>query len=182
METTTSALLLFKDAKYRVSALLGLLKQAPVIEVKRDDINPITVLLPENAKFKVQLEPDTPELKLGEVVFFKQEGKYTVLMGQTKAQRALQDGQAILKGRLVTSVGMKKALVVDIVRETLRASDQPTAIQQAFAKQIERKASDARTHSPRSDDRPARPPHKRPAPFNATVTRRGFASRNGSGQ
>lgn len=185
METNTSALLFFKDAKYRVSAIHGLLKQAPVIEVKAEDINPVVCIAPENDKFKVRFEPDTPEQKIGEIVFFKQEGKFTVLLGQTKATRALHDGQAIIKGRLVTSVGLKKALVQPLSVPTL--GQEPTAIQHAFAKQIERQASDARRaprsqeERPRRYDSDSRPPKRSPSP-NVTITRRGFAGRNGSGQ
>lgn len=188
MENTTSALLLFKDAKYRVSAILGLLKQAPVIEVKPEDINPIVVFTAENERFATRFEPDTADFKVSEIVFFKQEGKYTVLMGQTKAQRAVQDGQAVIKGRLVTSVGLKKAVVTTLTVPTVRGQE-PTAIQQAFAKQIELKASEARSSSSRTEERPRStynrdtPPARRsPSPSNVTITRRGFTSRSGNGR
>lgn len=170
MENNTSALLLFKDAKYRVSAILGLLKQAPVIEVKPEDINPIVVFTAENERFATRFQPDTADFKIGEIVFFKQEGKYTVLMGQTKAQRAVQDGQ-VVKGRLVTSVGLKKALIGHSPNPVAARplDEHPTAMQRAFATQIERKAGETRKHPVTGAPGGQSVNQKR---FNGTISRR----------
>jgi hypothetical protein len=175
MENTSSAILHFKDSKYRLSAILGLVKQAPPIEVKPEDINPITVFTPENAIYKVSITPDVPEMKVGEIVFYKQEGKFTVLLGQQSAIRAIQDAKGLIKGRLISGPGLKKTRIeeapppVDIHAPVYEPEPSRAAAKPSYN-------NERATRSYHSDSR-------RTPSSNVTVTRKGFGkSRSGIGQ
>lgn len=108
MNSTTSALMLFKGTQYRLGAILGLLKQAPPIEVKPEDINPIHPRSEEDKDFVVSFSPATPEAALGGIVFYKQEGKFTVLLGHQSAIQQMAQGRALLKGHLISGPSLKK--------------------------------------------------------------------------
>jgi hypothetical protein len=101
--------LCFRNEHFQVKQLIGLMRQAPVIEVKREDLNPCGPAA--EVIFRVSYAPAAPELHYGEVAFFKQEGKFTILLGQSTVQTALEQGAATIKGRLISSPGMKKARI-----------------------------------------------------------------------
>jgi hypothetical protein len=173
MENTSSAILHFKDSKYRLSAILGLVKQAPPIEVKPEDINPITVFTEANAIYKVSVEPDMPETKIGEIVFYKQEGKFTVLLGQQSAIRAIQDGKGLIRGRLISGPVLKKTRIEE--------ASPPVDIHAPIYESREERPAPSY-----NNERASRGYHsdsRRTPSSNVTVTRKGFGkSRSGIGQ
>ncbi|WP_144106706.1 hypothetical protein [Paraburkholderia sp. BCC1886] len=116
--------LLFKGEKYPVGKLLGLMAQAPLIDVPRDDINVADPILYKD--FCVELENcDSDEhraLQYGDIAFFKQEGKFTVLLGRQKALDAQSEGLLMLRGRLISTPALKKIRVDD--RPIITASNE----------------------------------------------------------
>jgi hypothetical protein len=98
----------FKGEEYLVKSLIGLMRQAPVIELKPEDLNPLNPTGADSESFGVCYAPAAPELQYGEIAFFKQEGKYTVLLGKGSVQKAFEQGAATVKGRLISSPGLKK--------------------------------------------------------------------------
>jgi hypothetical protein len=112
MENRDEIRLQFKGEEYLVKTLIGLMRQAPVIEVKPEDLNPIDPTGADSQNFGVCYAPAAPELQYGEIAFFKQEGKYTVLLGKGSVQKAFEQGAATVKGRLISSPGLKKIRII----------------------------------------------------------------------
>jgi hypothetical protein len=108
MEKRDEIRLQFKGEEYLVKSLVGLMRQAPVIEVKPEDLNTLDPTGADVQNFGVCYAPAAPELQYGEIAFFKQEGKYTVLLGKGSVQKAFEQGAATVKGRLISSPGLKK--------------------------------------------------------------------------
>jgi hypothetical protein len=157
--------LLFKEEVFSLAVILGLMKQAPKIDVKVEEINRIVILTEEHERFKVQCMPD--EYGDHEVAFYKQEGKMTVLLGARKAQRQIEQGLMHITGRLISHPGLKKANYEDYVkRRVVAAPPQPV-----YSTHTERRPSP----TPYRGERPRTfSTSREPTPYNGTTARRDF--------
>lgn len=119
MDETSKALLLLNGVPHRLSAVLANARQAPVVSIAVTEINP----LPHcggPADSLVEHRPATPEATEREIVFFKQQGGYTVLLGRKKFDEMLTkpvtEAQAkakaqtsmVIQGRLLSTPMLKK--------------------------------------------------------------------------
>jgi hypothetical protein len=157
--------LLFKEEVFSLAVILGLMKQAPKIDVKVEEINRIVILTEEHERFTVQCTPD--EYGDHEVAFYKQEGKMTVLLGAKKAQRQIEQGNLFIVGRLISHPGLKKANYEDYVKRRTVAAPQPI-----YSTHTERRVTTAPQYDrngPRSYTS-----ERRPSVSNGTTARRDF--------
>jgi hypothetical protein len=98
-------LMRFKDNYYAVELLHAQSNIGPKIEVTSDELhdNFITLVVPSR---------ELPEVTLAhEPVFTKYEGKYVVLLGLKAVMAWAKSGNGKLKGRLLSSVALKRCLV-----------------------------------------------------------------------
>ncbi len=105
----------FKGEEFRLGQLLSLAKAAPPIEVKLDDLNLLGItkqaMAKEEQRYIAVHEPALPEYTNQDVIFFKQEGKFTVLFGHNKVGAAINDGKSIFKGRLISGPLLKRTRI-----------------------------------------------------------------------
>lgn len=117
MENTTRAghKLLFKGEEYRLDQLLSLAKSGPPIEVTLEQLNMLGVKKPaleaEELPYVARHEPSLQEYREHLVVFFKQEGKFTVLFGHDKLSVAIDAGNKVFRGKLISGPQIKKARI-----------------------------------------------------------------------
>ncbi|EKD22714.1 MAG: hypothetical protein ACD_84C00001G0006 [uncultured bacterium] len=93
---------------YGLESVLKHAKSGPEVSIKREDINDETV--PEHVS---SFRTEVPFIDNGSIVFYKQRGKYTILLGKLTAQDMIDDKKfnGILTGRLISSVTLKKAKI-----------------------------------------------------------------------
>jgi hypothetical protein len=107
--------LLFKGEEFRLAQLLGLSRTAPPIVVKIEDLNLLGIIKDANAveeqPYVARHVPVLDEYQNGDLVFYKQEGKMTVLFGHEKARLAYNRGEKLLKGRFISSPLLKKTRI-----------------------------------------------------------------------
>ena len=99
--------MIFNGHEYKLSLVHALGKNGPSICVDAKEIN--SVLVNENHEQQVTFEPTAPDqdsIKSYGVIFVKQAGKYTVLIGREGI-----DLTGKVRGKLISSVALKKALV-----------------------------------------------------------------------
>ena len=99
---------IFRAQEYRLEALKAQLSRAPLIEVSTEDINPPGV---GEGPFQVQFSSSAMDGPGEEVTFFRQEGKFTVLLGQLYVQEQLADGATHVSGRIISSPALKRARI-----------------------------------------------------------------------
>jgi len=80
--------------------------------VQETDIN--TDELPEHV---VHLYSERPDAQSGSVVFYKQGGKYTIILGKETAKKEMASPKykGVIQGKLISSVVLKKARVEEAV-------------------------------------------------------------------
>lgn len=114
----TSALLLLNGVPHRLSAVLANARLAPMISVKIEDIH----ALPHcggPADSLIEHRPETPEATEREIVFFKQNGGFTILLGRKKFEESvkpvdeatakkLRARPGEVRGRLLSTPALKK--------------------------------------------------------------------------
>lgn len=107
--------LLFKDEEFRLDQVLSLAKSGPPIEVKLAELNMLGVKKLANAReeqpYVARHEPPLQEYREGMAVFFKQEGRFTVLFGHDKLALAIDAGHTVFKGKLISGPQLKKARI-----------------------------------------------------------------------
>jgi hypothetical protein len=136
METTNrdGHKLLFKGEEYRLAQLLSLAKNAPRLEVKLDELNLLGItklaMAREEQPYVAVHVPILPEYQEHEVVFYKQEGKYTVLFGHEKVRLAYNEGKLFFKGRLISGPVLKKTRIytVDLAAAIEEKVQEPTPV------------------------------------------------------
>jgi hypothetical protein len=107
-------LLMHGGHTYSLAALLKIAGTGPVIEISEDELNPL-----DHPEFMVKTEPPTTDIPVEDrgsverynpVILLKQQGKYTMLVGEAgiAIQKQNPKYQGKLKGRLVTSVMLKR--------------------------------------------------------------------------
>ena len=114
MSTTKTAetLVVLGGVKYLLSQLLQQANLGPKIVVKTADLNPMVPgsQFPELA---VTIEGNAPMRDPHPVVFYKQLGKMTVVLGRDQVQKLLGDGKAEISGKLLSGPAIKKAKLPD---------------------------------------------------------------------
>lgn len=113
MDTVTVAehaepVFIFRAQEYRLDALKAQLPFAPRIEVSTADLNPLGV---GERPFQVQFSSSAMNDPGVEVTFFKQEGKFTVLLGQLSVQKQIADGARHVCGRIISGPALKRARI-----------------------------------------------------------------------
>lgn len=119
MDDTAQPLLLLNHMPHRLTMVLAQLRLAPQIEVDLQDIN----ALPHcggPAQSLVEYRPMTAESAEQEIVFFKQNGGYTILLGRKKFEaegsgkvteaeaRQRRETPRKIRGRLLSTPALKK--------------------------------------------------------------------------
>lgn len=101
------ALLILNGVPHHLSKVLQNARIAPTVEIKIEDIN----ALPHcggPAESLVRHQPETVAGTEREIVFFKQNGGYTILTGRKKFE---QQAQGVVKGKLLSTPMLKKCRV-----------------------------------------------------------------------
>jgi len=97
--------LYFADVVHDYKKLIGLVPTMPKIEVSVSELNDLSTGYVTGFKDS-EINPE------GLVMFYKREGKMTVLVGQSAVAQAVNNGAAAVQGYLVSSVVLKKARIV----------------------------------------------------------------------
>lgn len=123
MEATNTTVLLLNRVPHELSMILMQAKMAPIVTVRITDVHP----LPHcggPAESLVEHRPVTPEATEGELVLFRQNGGYTILLGRQKWEalaskpvdeatgKKRREEPGFLKGRLLSTPALKKCRVV----------------------------------------------------------------------
>jgi hypothetical protein len=117
---------IFRAQEYRLDALKAQLPCAPLIEVSAADLNPPGV---GEGPFQVQFSSSATKGPGEEVTFFKQEGKFTVLLGHLYVQRLLADGASHIRGRIISGPALKRARIdAPFVDESAQVPRQPAPV------------------------------------------------------
>lgn len=103
-----SNLLMIGEVKYDLDKVLIIGATGPIIIIKESELNDISTL--ENKPKIISSETFDDS---GPVIFYKQQGKYTVLLGSKSIN--IRGGK--LKGHLISSVALKRAKILDEVSE-----------------------------------------------------------------
>jgi hypothetical protein len=183
--------LLFKGEEYRLGQLHAQVKTAPPIEVKLDDLNLVGLTKlaadqqdPAHAELTVaKHEPVLPEYVEQFVVFYKQEGKFTVLLGHIKVRQALEAGNTVIKGKLISGPVLKKCRIEKEAAPVIEVPPAAPAPQFNAPRVVDRRNpsttdSDRRTTAPRrglENNRPYgdRTQRRAPPPSNNRTNTRG---------
>lgn len=160
--------LLFKGEEYRLDQILSLAKSGPPIEVKLEELNLLGVKKIANAREEAPYvavhQPALQEYREGQVVFFKQEGKYTVLFGHDKLALAIDAGQTVFKGKLLSGPVLKRARIEKPISaaelaEQLRAGAE-TFNTPRFTERRPTTSYSQDRYKTQTSDRPAAPPKR----------------------
>lgn len=105
MSEQSKALLIFNGVKHHVHLVQSVGGSGPNVGIAAVDID---------MKTQATFEPhdDATITGDGPILFYKWEGKYVVLLGRSRVENALADKQATIKGRLISTPGLKKARIV----------------------------------------------------------------------
>lgn len=114
--------LLFKGEEFRLGQLFAQVKTAPPIEVKLEELNVVglnklAVDAEEAERLIATHVPLLPEYVEQFVLFYKQEGKYTVLLGHIKVRQALEAGNIAFRGKIISGPVLKKCRIEKFVPE-----------------------------------------------------------------
>lgn len=95
-------LLILNGVEYRLALVKQNAKAGPEIAVTADEVND-----QDQVEHQAIIRPASPDVDNGPVVFFKQNGKYTVLTGMSNfASNAINNGKPV-KGRLLSKMALK---------------------------------------------------------------------------
>jgi hypothetical protein len=152
--------LLFKGEEFDMDQVLGQAKSGPPIEVKLDELNLVGLnkLAADEEEAKrliARHHPVRPEYVEQGIVFYKQEGKYTVLLGHIKIRQALEEGKRSFKGRLISGPALKKTKIEKPVAYTPPAP-QPAPTPQFNAPRFDDRRRPSTTGTDRRDPAPRR--------------------------
>lgn len=111
-KTFEKPVLLFNAHAHYLDALLAQTRTAPSIGVEREKVD-----LDISNLFYIGIQPASATPSNSEVVFVKYDGRFVVLLGQDKVRAALEQSQATIRGRLLSSPALKKARVPEEVIE-----------------------------------------------------------------
>jgi hypothetical protein len=102
----------FGDHTYALDKVLMIGASGPSIDVSEYDINDDMV-----NPYKVKVVSKTPFVDDGQVIFYKQHGKFTILAGKLTAEKAMKNGKynGRLNGRLISSIALKKTKLENIM-------------------------------------------------------------------
>jgi hypothetical protein len=171
--------LLFKGEEFHLAKLLGLSRTAPAIEVKLEDLNLLGIIKvaneAEELPYVARHVPVLDEYQTCDLVFYKQEGKMTVLFGHEKARQAYNRGDKILKGRFISSPVLKRTRIekpIDVAAVVKEKVQETTSFNAPRITQDRRPPQGERRGLPTQQARPPRAGERRYS-SNETITRRG---------
>lgn len=150
--------LLFKGEEFDMDQVLGQAKSGPPIEVKLAELNLVGLnkLAADEEEAKrliARHHPLRAEYVEQGIVFFKQEGKFTVLLGHIKIRQALEEGKQFFKGRLISGPALKKTKIEKPVAYTAPA---PTPAPQSNTPRFDERRRPSTTDTVRRDPAPRR--------------------------
>lgn len=106
MEISKSAVLGFNGNKYRLREIMKGLAQYPVIEVSAKEINSWLASNEFNADCSEEIDTGL------NVLFFKQKGKYTVLVGKQVLESLVKSNPGcVIHGKLISTPALKKTRI-----------------------------------------------------------------------
>lgn len=110
MDATNYPVLLLNKVPHQLNAVISNAGSGPMIEAKLVEINPMhgKDCLPHHS---VELRHVRSDTVVKEPVFFKQDGKYTVLLGMGFVYQAQEKGAVTVRGRLLSTPMLKKCRV-----------------------------------------------------------------------
>jgi hypothetical protein len=152
--------LLFKGEEFRMGQLLAQVNTAPPIEVKLDELNLVGLnkLATDDEEAKRLIAkhvPVLPEYLEQFVLFYKQEGKFTVLLGHIKVREALEAGSTVLRGKLISGPGLKKCRI-DKPEPVAIVAPPPAPTPQFSAPRFDDRRRSSTTNTDRRDTAPRR--------------------------
>ena len=150
--------LLFKGEEFDMDQVLGQAKSGPPIEVKLAELNLVGLnkLAADEEEAKrliARHHPVRAEYVEQGIVFFKQEGKFTVLLGHIRIRQALEEGKLTFKGRLISGPALKKTKIEKPVAYTPPA---PAPTPQSNAPRFDERRRPSTTDTARRDPAPRR--------------------------
>lgn len=111
MQNVVEGTVVIGEATYEFATLLKVSKSGPNVIIKSNEINDGTEQFPE--QHRVKINSSTPFNDNGSIVFFKQNGKYTIILGSEtyKAMKLKDSNLNEFHGYLVSTVALKKAKI-----------------------------------------------------------------------
>ena len=110
MEDHSKTLLLLNSVSHHLDAVLRSIHGAPTIEIDLDTVN-VSEGPNARAQHVVNMRPDQPGLHQGQVVVFKQDGGFTILLGKDVVAAARAKGSTKINGKLLSTMALKKCRV-----------------------------------------------------------------------
>ncbi|WP_233875008.1 hypothetical protein [Paraburkholderia adhaesiva] len=148
---------IFRTQEYRLDALKGQLPRAPLIEVSTADLNPPGI---GEGPYQVRFSSTAMNGPGEEVTFFKQEGKFTVLLGHLSVHKQLAAGATHVSGRLISSPALKRARIDSpVAAEATHIPHEPAAVETSVG-----------TRARNTEPSRTRQRHWRPNPSQRTAT------------
>jgi hypothetical protein len=105
------AVLVFNKNRYQLDRLILLGKAGSTIAVGVADINPFSETKEINPDHVVTIENSNEPIDFTGPLYFKQHGKYTVIIGQNYVTEAIKSGKAMIKGRLISTPALKSVRI-----------------------------------------------------------------------
>lgn len=110
----SNRVLILGDYKYGFDDVVKLGASGPIINVDENDNNPSDESQ-ENEDYRVMFDSDALAKEASEkyVLFYKQNGKYTVLLGNNKLDETKTGAKykGVLTGKLISTPAIKKARI-----------------------------------------------------------------------
>ena len=108
MSITKTDVLVLDSKRYYLDKVMKIGASGPVISINIKDLNEDL-----SDPFKVDVGTRNPFHDDGSIVLYKQQGKYTIILGKTTYQKEVSKSKfaGIITGHLLSSVAMKKARV-----------------------------------------------------------------------
>ncbi len=119
MEDQSKTLLLLNSVPHHLDAVLRSIHGAPTIEIDLATVN-VSEGPDVSPQHVVLIRPDQPSLHQGQVVVFKQDGGFTVLLGKEKVASYRKEGISKIKGRLLSTMALKKCRVPETPEPQIR--------------------------------------------------------------
>jgi hypothetical protein len=124
MDDKLKTLLILNGVPHFLDAVLRSVGASPTVEV-----DPSTINLSEgpnvNPEHVVVLRPAVTDYDDKQIVFFKQHGGFTVLLGKDKVAHYKAAGAKIIKGKLLSTPVLKKSRVPEVPQQEFRQQPEP---------------------------------------------------------
>ena len=132
MNENQSAIMFFNGSQYTLANIVALGKIGPTINIQIEDIN-LYEGPNQKTEHVVVFNPpqQNPAADDGSIVFYKQHGRYTVLLGKNTlvSKILVKDFTNNIKGRLISTPALKKARIEKITIAALANTLKPLGYQ-----------------------------------------------------